>query len=374
MKWTNLLSVFFIVVIVIGCNNEDEGTTIATEKRTFYMGVTPWPADFNVAEVDTSYAFVNNHCDIVSHHFDDGIPYEEAFNNQPMPTQLQNDVNYRVSHTNSSKKILLSVSALNLSRLHKADYYVNSTVATAVQDSWESLPVNHPNVVTAYVNYISWLIDSFQPDYVNYGVESNVLTFPSADFALYKDFLSQVYSQLKANYPNLPFFVSFIVDESTEGFSYANQLLPYTDYIGLSSYPYVTVSSSVNGNTNPDLFPANYYERFITMANKPFVFAETGYIAENLVIPSYSLNRQGNEVWQKAYLEKICQLSNQYNAKFVIWFCSKDYDAGITTIQSLGLFQDLFLFWRDTGLKDQNGHPRPSYQLWKSWMAKEKTN
>ena len=114
MKWTNLLSVFFIVVIAIGCSNENE-KTIATEKRSFYMGVTPWPADFNIAEVDTSYAFVNNHCDIVSHHFDDGIPYEEAFNNQPMPTQLQNDVNYRVSHTNSSKKILLSVSALNLS-------------------------------------------------------------------------------------------------------------------------------------------------------------------------------------------------------------------------------------------------------------------
>lgn len=355
--------------ILVSCSKD---STLEAEKRSFYMGVTPWPGDFTVAEVDTAYAFINNHCDIVSHHFDDGIPYEEAFTNQPMPTQFQNDVQYRINHTNPSKKILLSVSALNLSRLHKADYYINSTVSTTIQDSWENLPVNHPNVVTAYVNYMSWLIDSFQPDYVNYGVESNVLTFPSADFALYKDFLSQVYPQLKNLYPNLPFFVSFIVDESTEGFSYANQLLPYTDYIGLSAYPYVTVSSTTNGNTNPDLFPANYFERFITMANKPFVFAETGFIAENLVIPSYNLNKQGNEEWQKAYLEKICQLSNQYNAKFIIWFCSKDYDAGITTIQSLGLYQDLFLFWRDTGLKGQNGQPRQSYQLWKNWMAKEK--
>lgn len=368
MKKISYLFFLFAFIILISCNDESE----TSEKRSFYMGVTPWPADFNVAEVDTSYAFINTNCDIVSHHFDDGIPYEEAFTNQPMPTQLQNDVNYRIQKTNASKKILLSVSALNLTRLQKADYYTNSTVSSTVQDTWEDLPVNHPNVVTAYVNYISWLIDSFQPDYVNYGVESNVLTFPAADFALYKDFLSQVYSILKSDYPDIPLFVSFIVDESNEGFNYAQQLLPYTDIIGLSSYPYVTVSSSVNGNTNPALFPDNYYEKFITMANKPFCFAETAYIAEDLVISSYNLNKQGNEEWQKAYLEKICQLSNKYDAEFLIWFCSKDYDAGIVTIQSLGLYQDLFLFWKDTGLKNQNGKKRLSYHLWNQWMSKEK--
>jgi hypothetical protein len=371
MKIKLFLILTLISIITISCSKNDDSIT-STEKRSFYMGVTPWPADFTVAEVETSYAFINNHCDIVSHHFDDGIPYEEAFNNQPMPTQLQNDVQYRVSQTNSSKKIFLSISALNLTRIHKADYYLNSTVSSTIQDSWNTLPQNHPNVVTAYVNYVSWLIDSFQPDYVNYGVESNNSLFPSTDFSNYKDFLSQVYPQLKALYPNLPFFVSFIVDETNEGFSNANQLLSYTDYIGLSAYPYVTVSSSISGNTDPALFPTNYFEKFITMANKPFVFSETGYIAENLIIPSYSLNKQGNEAWQKAYLEKICQLGNQYNAKFIIWFCSKDYDAGITTLQSLGLYQDLFLFWRDTGLINQNGNPRPAYSLWNEWLAKEK--
>jgi hypothetical protein len=362
------LLLLFVLLTILSCSKDND----SVEKRSFYMGVTPWPADFTVAEVDSSYAFINNHCDIVSHHFDDGIPYEEAFTEQPMPMQLQQDVQNRITRTASNKKILLSVAALNLTRTQKADYYPQSTVTQTIKDTWNALPSNHPNIITAYVNYISWLIDSFQPDYVNYGVESNVLTFPTSDFVAYKDFLSQVYPILKNKYPNLPFFISFIVDESNEGFSNATQLLPYTDYIGLSAYPYVTVSSSASGNTNPALFPANYFEKFITMTNKPFAFAETGYIAENLLIPSYSLNKQGNQEWQKAYLEKICQLGNQYNAKFIIWFCSKDYDAGITTIQSLGLYQDLFLFWRDTGLKDQNGTKRPSYTSWISWMEKQK--
>jgi hypothetical protein len=364
----NLLFVFLLVVS-ISCTSNDASES---EKRSFYMGVTPWPADFTAAEVDSSYAFINNHCDIVSHHFDDGIPYDEAFNNQPMPIQLQQDVQTRITRTAPNKKILLSVSALNLTRTHKADYYPQSTVSSAIKTSWNALPPNNANVITAYINYISWLIDSFQPDYVNYGVESNVATFPSSDFIAYKDFISQVYPLLKNKYPNLPFFISFIVDESNQGFLNANQLVPYTDYIGLSAYPYVTVSSSATGNTNPALFPTNYFEKFITMSNKPFAFAETGYIAENLIIPSYSLNKQGNEAWQKAYLEKILDLCKNRNAKFLIWFCSKDYDAGITTIQSLGLYQDLFLFWRDTGLKDQNGHKRAAYNTWLQWMEKEK--
>ena len=43
------------------------------------MGVTPWPADFTSAEIDSAYQFINHHCDIVSHHFDEGIPYEDAY-------------------------------------------------------------------------------------------------------------------------------------------------------------------------------------------------------------------------------------------------------------------------------------------------------
>jgi hypothetical protein len=370
MRKLSLLIAFCICFLITSCS-KDESTTI--EKRSFYMGVTPWPADFTVAEVDTSYAFINNHCDIVSHHFDDGIPYEEAFNLQPMPLQLQQDVQSRIAKTATNKKILLSVSALNLTRVQKADYYPHSTVSNSVKSTWTALPSNNPNVITAYVNYISWLIDSFQPDYVNYGVESNVSLFPASDFANYKAFLSQVYPQLKIKYPNIPFFVSFIVDESNEGFANANQLLSYTDYIGLSAYPYVTVSSSATGNTDPALFPTNYFEKFINMADKPMCFAETGYIAENLNVPSFSLNKQGTLSWQKDYLEKICNLCNVHQAKFLIWFCSKDYDAAVNTLITLGLYQDLFKLWQDTGLKNQNGTKRPSYDSWIKWMEKEKS-
>jgi hypothetical protein len=337
------------------------------------MGVSPWPADFTNAEVDTAYAFINNHCDIVSHHFDDGIPYEEAYNNQPMPIAMQQDVQNRKTKTAPGKKIFLSVAALNISRHEKADYYAQSPVAANIKNAWKLLAYNDPKVITAYMNYISWLIDSFQPLFVNFGVESNSSLFTAALFAHYKDFIAQVYTMLKAKYPSIPFFTSFMVDETNEGFANATQLLPYTDYIGLSAYPYAGVSSSGNGNTNPALFPAGYFERFINMANKPLAFAETGYIAEPLSIPSLSLNKQGNETWQKDYLELVCKLCSQNRAKLLIWFCSKDYDAGDATLKAMGLYQDFFGLWQDIGLKDQDGRQRPAYYSWLNWMSKKKT-
>jgi len=340
--------------------------------RSFYMGVTPWPGDFTFAETDTAYQFINDHCDIVSQHMDDGIPYEEAYNNLLMPANFQLDVNTRKAKT-SGKKTFLSVAALNLSRKEKADYYRNDIVSDSIKNYWKQIPFNDAKVVTAYINYISWLIDQFQPVYVNYGVESNSALWDPGQFLLYKSFLQQVYSQLKIRYPSLPFFVSLMVDESTEGLSNAAQLVPYSDFIGLSAYPYVSVSSSANGNTDPALFPADYFERFINLdVNKPLAFAETGYIAEDLLIPSFNLNKIGNADWQNKYLINICELCDKRKAKLLIWFCSKDYDAGNATLKSLGLSQDLFGLWQDTGLKDETGRQRPAYQTWIHWMEKKK--
>jgi hypothetical protein len=225
-------------------------------------------------------------------------------------------------------------------------------------------------MILAYVNYCSYLIEQLNPDFVNFGVESNVENWDNNQFLFYKDFLAGVYPLLKAKYPSIPFFLSFIVSENPDGYSMASQLMPYTDYIGLSAYPYTSVSSSANGNTDPNNFPADYFTRFIDMdKSKPFAFAETGYISENLVIPSFNLNKLGTPDWQQSYLEKICTLANDRKAKFIIWFCHKDYNAGSQTLKRLNLYQDLFGLWEDIGLIDEGGKERPAFQSWRYWMS-----
>jgi hypothetical protein len=365
---------FLIVLAFVSCSKKEE--TKPLETRSFYMGTTPWPADLTVTEVNNTYDFINNNCDIVSHHFDEGVPYNEAFNNLTMPNSLLDNVQTRKLKTNPNKKIFLSVSALNIDRISKASYYNNATTANNIKTYWEQLPFDDPKIVTAYVNYLSWLIDEFHPIYVNYGVESNAGQWNAIDFLKYKTFLSQTYNQLKIKYSTIPFFISFIVTESNLEYNNATQLTNYTDFIGLSAYPYIGISSSANEDTNPNNFPANYFEKFINLANKPLAFAETGYIAQNLSIPAYSLNKQGNEIYQRDYLEKVLQLCNEKNAKLFIWFCPKDYDNLIITFQNQGLGNantlNLLALWRDTGLIDETGRQRLSSKSWTNWMEKEK--
>lgn len=367
---------YLLLVLLTFCSKKEDN--IVLEQRSFYMGTTPWPADLTLEEVGNSYNFINDHCDIVSHHFDDGIPYDEAFNNTSMPVHLLEDILTRKTKTATNKNIFLSVAALSINRNAKAPYYSNAATSNTIKTYWESLPVDDPKVATAYVNYISWLIDKLHPIYVNYGVESSGGQWNDVDFMKYKSFLSQVYPQLKTKYPNIPFFLSFIVDESNSAYTNASQLVSYSDFIGLSAYPYTSVSSSANGNTDPKNFPINYFEKFINLdPNKPLAFAETGYIAQDLYIPTYSLNKQGNTTWQKEYLEKILQLCNDKHAKLFIWFCSKDYDAIINTFQNQGVNQEtitLMKLWKDTGLIDENGTQRPAYNSWITWMSKQKTN
>ncbi|MEN9570285.1 MAG: hypothetical protein RL172_1516 [Bacteroidota bacterium] len=361
------------VVVVFGllsshCNK----TTATTAIRTFYMGTTPWPADFTQQEVNNAYDFINQHCDMVSHHFDEGIPYEEAYQNANWPAALQQGINTRKTKTGAGKKILLSSSALALNRISKAPYSSFSTaINNNIKQQWQALPINDDKVITAYINYLLYLVAQLNPSYINYAVESNHHEWDSAAFAQYKFFLEKVYVKLKAAYPTIPIMLSWMVSEQPAALDNARQLLPYTDYTALSAYPYVAVSSAAAGNTNPALFPADIFTRFIKLdAGKPLCVTETGYIAQPLQVPAYELNRQGTAQWQDAYLQMVCQLLQQQHGKFLIWFCHKDYDAGNRRLETLGIYQPLFAFWQDTGLLDEEGKQRPAWQTWQSWLAK----
>jgi hypothetical protein len=127
----------FLAVLIGSCQKNT--ATSSSGSRSFYMGTTPWPANFTPADQDTAYQFINNHCDIVSHHFDDGIPYYEAFNNLSMPAAFLQDLQTRQSKTAVGKQILLSVAPLNGTRIAKAAYYAGDSISDSTKNYWLQL-------------------------------------------------------------------------------------------------------------------------------------------------------------------------------------------------------------------------------------------
>jgi hypothetical protein len=163
------VTLLLCTLILFSCKKKKQ-----EETRSFYMGVTPWPADFNETELNNAYLFANNECDIISHHFDEGIPYEEAYNNNNWPAGLLTELQTRKTKTATGKTVFLSSAAVNISRKEKADYSRFSTgISATVKNQWLALPVNDDKIVTAYTNYVIFLANELNASFINYGVESN---------------------------------------------------------------------------------------------------------------------------------------------------------------------------------------------------------
>jgi hypothetical protein len=158
--------------------------TSTIPSRSFFMGTTPWPADFTEQELNNSYRFINDNCVMVSHHFDEGIPYEEAFaNNNSWPAKLQQDLATRLQKLAVGKKVLISSSALALNRTSKAPYSSQSTtVSGAVKNKWQAMNWDNDSLATAYVNFVSYMATTLNATWINFAVESNAFNWLPLQF------------------------------------------------------------------------------------------------------------------------------------------------------------------------------------------------
>jgi hypothetical protein len=346
-------------LFAVSCKKEKQ----KYDNRSFYLGMTPWPPDFTSKGYDLAYSFINTNCDMISHHFDDGIPWEESYLNLQMPQKLMDDLARRKEKTGADKKILLSVAPLKISRKERAGAYSGSANTAA----WANKPFGDTTVVNAYVNFINYLMNELHPDVINYGVESNSGEWNAADFEEYKKFLSQVHSKLTALHPGKPFFLSFMVTPDVKFLNNAKALEPYTDYITLSAYPYTYIGSPVYGSSSPALIPKGLFQSYFDInTSKPCAFAETGFIAEDLSITG--INKEGNEQWQKEYVDQIFDLCENNHAKFIIWFCPYDYSDAVNTFNAIGYTNDLAKLWEHTGLVNAGLIERPACKIWKDWL------
>ena len=139
-----------------------------------------------------------------------------------------------------------------------------------------------------------------------------------------------------------------------------SRIVEYVDVIGISIYPYVFFDHADKGN--PDNLPENWLSQIEAVAaGKPLAITETGWIAERLTIPAFSVDVVANEMDQDAYLQALFDEASNLELKFIIWFSIVDYDA----LWNGALGQDdVARIWRDTGLYDESLNPRMALARW----------
>ena len=111
-------------------------------------------------------------------------------------------------------------------------------------------------------------------------------------------------------------------------------------------------------------YTLHWLEKF---TNKPIAITETGYPAEKIELPSFKVTIPGSPALQKQYMSSILHIANQDRYLFVIAFLYRDYDALWEKIKSSS--PEAFVVWKDCGMLDGQGTPRPALGVWKKYYA-----
>jgi hypothetical protein len=336
--------------------------------RSFHLGFTPFPYDISQKAVDYTYARIAADADLIAIHMDNGIPWPEALAGDEFDAHIMEQWEQDRSHIPEGHAVYVAITPIAISRDGLAPYRAEAD-DLPLPAPWDAARFDDPDVKTAWLNYAERAIAYFQPVYLNIGIEVNLLAVNAPE--KWPDFLElhqYVYTELKSRHPGLPIFVSLTGPDLLEGYTDADHaaqlqtlqdILPFTDYFALSLYPFMTAyGSDYPDSMWPDLWTLSQ--------GKPIAVAESGMIAETLTLPTYNLRIEGSEEGQARFVTDLLRQADEQHFVFVVNFVLRDYDA---LWEKIGR-TDLAAVWRDTGLYDEDGNPRPGLEVWRAALAR----
>ncbi len=368
---------FFLLaaVTMMSCSDDADPNGESTpEFRSFYMGFTAFPYDFSVDAQLETYKNVAREGDLFLNHLDHGVPWDEALNDLPFPTEVQTSIDATKSGLNPGTKILLTTTPTNQTRDDIAEYWNDNGSHQPLPNLWQGKTFDDPDVISAFTKYCRRIIDAVQPDYFAYGIEvTAAFTKDDENYTQFLTLIQNVYPALKSEYPDLPIFLTFqdrsFNNTHQELLAITKTMLPYSDFIAISSYPFLDYGN-LTRDANPDLFADLWLKEFRDLdSSKPFAISETGFCADDLVIENLGVNVKGKAEWQEAYMTKLFEQANTLDAEFLAWFVYRDYDL---LYEATANPPDILKVWRDNGLLDGEGNQRPSHLVWLDWMSRQK--
>ena len=201
----------------------------------------------------------DSHADIVAHHFDNGIPWNEALHGEPYHENIMDDWNLRRTLTPEDSVVYVAMTPINLFRNSLAPYRGEAD-DMPLPEPWASYDFNHPDVKQAYLNHVMNTVEFFQPDYLAFSIEANLLWNGNpARWDAYFELHQETYTALKAEYPDLPVFASVLGVSFMDGYrdeddaprhrELLTDMMAYSDLYGISLYPFLT---SLLTNDIPD--------------------------------------------------------------------------------------------------------------------------
>jgi len=328
------------------------------DKRGFRMGITAFPHDMTTAAAIETQQFAHQNADIIAHHIE-GVPWAAMHRGEAFPAKFAESMNGKKSMTPPGGKVYVAISP-GRGKLKPHDK------APEIPSALRGKQYDHQLVKQAYLRYCRQMIDFFDPDYLSIGIEVNEIwgVIFKREWRAYLELHKYVYGQLKREYPDLPIFASMtlhtLYNKQGGMVDAMGDLMPYCDLIGISYYPFFVEDDA-------RLQALDWFVSKFDRYGKPYAMVETNAAAETTRFDSYTVS--GTPQRQLQYYRYLFQFADQHDFRFVIAFIHRDYDPLWDKIK--GSSPQLFKAWMNCGFLDEGGNPRPSYQLWKNYLAAE---
>ncbi len=361
------------LTLSIACNNggpTDSGNN-KPESRSYAMGFTDFPHAFTSAAVADAYAVIARDGDLAVLHFDGGVPWQEALDGAPYPQNVQDELTSKAGSVPAGHVVYLAVTPIGFTRNRLAANW-GITTDEPLRPPWDTRPFDHPDVIKAFGNHCERMIQIFSPDYFALAIEANMLAqFVPSQWPAFVTLADSVYRRVKRGYPDLPVFITLQANtfhlSPTAQSAVIAEILPFTDLIAVSAYPYTD-------QPDPELLPADYFSEIANLApDKPFAIAETAWPAEDVTAP-YPVFIPASDSTQRAYVERLLADCDRLAARFVTWFFTRDYDELWESHLKSSPVASIVRLWKDTGLYDGAGNPRPALTPWREKLALPRKN
>lgn len=335
------------------------------------LGFTPWPVDFNRAGLERTYRFINKHSNLIAHHFDGGIPWDEALNGTQLPMHLRNDWAYRRANTPQPFKVFVAITPLNFGRDGLALAWTSKGDNKKLNRFWRKKNLNDPQVKTAYLNYARQVIAHFQPDYLAIGIEANLII--SNNPGVWNDYLdlhAHVYRALKREHPSLQIFSTIqyehlrgIEDDAKPNLKFQRPavaaLMRHSDLLALSTYRY--------GQVHPNPMTKSYFNEAKSFG-KRIAIAESGALSKGVKI--YGVKLPASEAEQKAFVSGLLQHATNNRFAFVVNWVAVDFDPGLKRLPRA--VREIAKAWVYTGLQSSDGKDKPALAVWDAYLARSR--
>ena len=369
-KFAQLFIAAFAAICLAACDEESPAQPlpiIAPETHQTAMGFTPWPADLTAEGVDRAYDFLSRNGNLVAHHFDGGIPWDEALSGDPFPQHLRDNWQMRQSRTPDGFKTLVAITPLNFDRDDLASAWTDKGENQPLPRRWAARSFDDDAVKAAYLNYAERVVEAFDPDFLAIGIEANIMiTKAPEEWDDYLALNAHVYDAIKGRYPDLPVFTSVqyehlrgIEDEAKPNLSLqapaVRELMQHSDLMALSTYRF--------GDLHPNPMTADYFdvaERF----GKPVAIAESGAMSAPVTI--FGIRLPADEAGQAQFVGGLLNHATERDFPFVVNWVAVDFDPMIEKLPSP--MDEVAKAWVHTGLQTAEGEDKQALDVWRSYL------